>query len=1476
MEQELSSPQKNPRLSRSEGGSTQHGVCSSVEHRPSTIMGDRHSTTAWPVGPVFTLLLLALVIGSPPAHAQVFSTDRPGGINLVPFATEASLNKWFVGMSGIVGCTGGPNFMLTVATQSGLFAVSDGEFPGVPYVWQIADMADMGDALAGSSVYQINAVAATATQDLIYVGFHPKAWTPAVPILSVDLHGEVAQVVTSAELEEAAGPGAAVFALSVSPDGSLYASMRSQADGTLIRIAPDKPEGERIEVLLTTQDLIADLPAVSHDVPWVWGNTIAADGSGRVFFQADVLPEGQDKPLCVLIRRDEDGSLVEMTGREGEIPALPSYDFNVPDFPCQSTREGLVYDPELDLLVGAGNGMWLISPDEPGEADLVLQPFAIESLVYELVGPDYIHDPVSPMSPGNCLGHIGAQGLRVYGSMRWILYGAALDPLRLDLDKDLLLGEEEAVWGTDPMVADSDGGGIVDGAEVLDHSDPSDPKDDRILPAFSENWSMSARYFGSRFAATLMGSFNRYVVADSAGGLLFSVWGNQPGRVTVAAWTDWDDPAQMLTQGACESHQELDEKGNVLCDYDTTLKSAAKHAPDGTPGVPLVDPAIQDVLIGDSMARGIAARPDGTRFVAYENGRLLKLRPDGTAAVIYDSHEDLLQSGTIDEDDGCYNCCKCSAPLGPIVYEPVRSVVYCWVNFTLYFGGTATSPILVAVLPDDTLKVVAEADIFRPFVAELGGQTVVDMEPDLSGGLWVLLTGGINRSLARLDANLAFHTEQWFRTPVGLTGPGAPGDLPRWALAHADDIVVTSDRRVFLVPMYSYEQYPPYYFPSELVPVEPIVRAGDILSVHPQERGLGKLDPRGGGINLIFEGDLGRPVAVAGTVDKVAVADAEHKSLLVYGVKPDGTLKKPEPLGQIQDPAGLDIDTSGSFLVVDRSAKTVLRIHPDGTQESAVQGSPFVDPRDVVALQPSGFAVTDNAAGAIFLVDAQGNATSTASAPGADALTVIDGLAWVVSTPGDKLPPLRIAPEGQSRMAANINLLNSYLDNPGGLTADSDGNVFWIVTGGFNYDSINTFGGTHVLRLTPDGYMAPMVRSGLPATQTPGDVYVVRPKEALPPRLPGTVAPPPLSPEADEGSDALGSDLLAPETPDGSPSQPSSSGGCTTALVGPGLLSARSATTAPAVLTFLLSALLLSALFLALRLVRPHTVCPALSPPNSRGDESPAELCRISPRSLTNSAIVFLVLSLLACSSPTGSSGDVTNDARTDSIAADTPYVPDTVSPQCEGKDLCPPGSAPVCATATSTRSCHMDADGCFVWSREVACPGTVPCVDGMCKLCFPNCRGIQCGDDGCGGSCGECGGADGCCHGFCAPCKVDCAGKVCGDDGTGGTCGKCPSNFVCSMGKCFQPGTGSCVDFFECSSACPVWSDTCWEDCQAYATNQAQMQVTLLDACTLEQCAPCFTIEQRADALECLDECTLEYCAPEHDACLNDVLPNT
>lgn len=99
----------------------------------------------------------------------------------------------------------------------------------------------------------------------------------------------------------------------------------------------------------------------------------------------------------------------------------------------------------------------------------------------------------------------------------------------------------------------------------------------------------------------------------------------------------------------------------------------------------------------------------------------------------------------------------------------------------------------------------------------------------------------------------------------------------------------------------------------------------------------------------------------------------------------------------------------------------------------------------------------------------------------------------------------------------------------------------------------------------------------------------------------------------------------------------------------------------------------------------------------------------------------------------------------------------------------------------------QADPSGTFpLW-----CPG----------VCPPECEGKQCGPDGCGGSCGECGAEESCVNAVCkADCEPQCAGIFCGEDGCGGQCGECAIGLVCEAGLCVevcapQCGQASCGD---------------------------------------------------------------------------------
>ena len=99
--------------------------------------------------------------------------------------------------------------------------------------------------------------------------------------------------------------------------------------------------------------------------------------------------------------------------------------------------------------------------------------------------------------------------------------------------------------------------------------------------------------------------------------------------------------------------------------------------------------------------------------------------------------------------------------------------------------------------------------------------------------------------------------------------------------------------------------------------------------------------------------------------------------------------------------------------------------------------------------------------------------------------------------------------------------------------------------------------------------------------------------------------------------------------------------------------------------------------------------------------------------------------------------------------------------------DICMDGmcSAPVAVPAC----CNSNTD----------CVGGTVCVNNTCQAptCTPDCTGKQCGDDGCGGSCGTCPAGQTCtAAGQCVLEIPECAVNA-----------DCPLNNVCIGGKCFQ-----------------------------------------------------------------------------------------
>ena len=243
-------------------------------------------------------------------------------------------------------------------------------------------------------------------------------------------------------------------------------------------------------------------------------------------------------------------------------------------------------------------------------------------------------------------------------------------------------------------------------------------------------------------------------------------------------------------------------------------------------------------------------------------------------------------------------------------------------------------------------------------------------------------------------------------------------------------------------------------------------------------------------------------------------------------------------------------------------------------------------------------------------------------------------------------------------------------------------------------------------------------------------------------------------------------------------------------------------------------------------------------------------------------------------------------------------YPQECCTPNCAGKTCGPDGCGGSCGTCPGGQQCNPNgqcvpipatscAGRCGDYDANDACQCDTDCFvfgdccDDICthckaeypvQCCTPNCAGKACGDNGCGGSCGNCPGgqqcnANGqcvpiaatscagrcgdydandacqcdtdcfvfgdCCDDICTHCKADypqecctpnCAGKSCGPNGCGGSCGTCPGGQQCNPnGQCVPIPATSCAgrcgeydanDACQCDAECFGFDDCCDDIC--------------------------------------------------------------
>ena len=130
----------------------------------------------------------------------------------------------------------------------------------------------------------------------------------------------------------------------------------------------------------------------------------------------------------------------------------------------------------------------------------------------------------------------------------------------------------------------------------------------------------------------------------------------------------------------------------------------------------------------------------------------------------------------------------------------------------------------------------------------------------------------------------------------------------------------------------------------------------------------------------------------------------------------------------------------------------------------------------------------------------------------------------------------------------------------------------------------------------------------------------------------------------------------------------------------------------------------------------------------------------------------------------------------------------------------------------------------------------------GDVSACEPDCGGKQCGDDGCGGTCGVCGSPNVCGSDFTCGCVPQCGEMTCGPDPVCGVvCGECDPGSTCFEGVCAGCGAGACGG--GCGD-CPVGA-TCVSEVE---DGMGSCVPCGASECGLD-CGPC------PEGLECVDD---------------------
>ncbi|MBI5547489.1 MAG: hypothetical protein HY901_26705 [Deltaproteobacteria bacterium] len=196
----------------------------------------------------------------------------------------------------------------------------------------------------------------------------------------------------------------------------------------------------------------------------------------------------------------------------------------------------------------------------------------------------------------------------------------------------------------------------------------------------------------------------------------------------------------------------------------------------------------------------------------------------------------------------------------------------------------------------------------------------------------------------------------------------------------------------------------------------------------------------------------------------------------------------------------------------------------------------------------------------------------------------------------------------------------------------------------------------------------------------------------------------------------------------------------------------------------------------------------------------------------------------------------------------------------CSGNQTCGDGRCTACATTICGGTCCASGQVCDATTSQ-------------CKACTPDCTGKDCGDNGCGGSCGTCAVAQRCVANKCAGCDLalmDCLGfeMKCGDDpATGCVCGTCSSEEYCSGGSCAYCArplcNGACCLEGELCNASTLACQACQSQCQGKTCGDDGCGGTCAPGCQPNQAC-----SAQGTCATCTASCGTRKCGPDKDGC--------